>query len=77
MPRRILDRDFHEWEVFASTPRHANGERSRIVFHCLSDAARRPRFVEQQLDRASAEAFVLRAPAEELVEMLDGAAELE
>jgi hypothetical protein len=77
MPRRILDRGFHEWEVYPSTPRHADVQRSRILFHCLSDAARRPRFVEQQLDRASAEAFVLRAPAEELVEMLADAAELE
>ena len=76
MARKILDDDLMEWEVFASTGDFGYPEHSTIVFHCLTDMARRSRILRLDGDKAEAERVIQEEPAERLAAMMSAAKEL-
>lgn len=76
MTRTFLDDDLLRWEVYASGGRHSTPERSRIIFHCVSDRGRRSRRVTHDSDHTSAQHMVEALPEDELREMLREAEEL-
>jgi len=66
MGRKIVDRDFHEWEAFASTGDFGRSRPARVIFRCMSDPTRRPRHVVIDGDKSDAEAELQRRSDEEL-----------
>ena len=55
MSATFTDENLLTWEAFASSGTFGLAIRPRIVFNCLSDPARPPRFVERPGDEADAE----------------------
>ena len=76
MSRVFVDEDLLSWEAYASTGNHGLPERPKIVFNCLSDSQRRPRYVIHAGDNADAEAAVHGMPVEALRELLEQSREL-
>lgn len=71
--RKILDKNFLTWEVYASG---GPSDQPNIVFNCLSNRAIRPRYVRAEGDEADAQRVVSEASTEQLQEMLGQAAEV-
>jgi hypothetical protein len=74
--RTIQDADLATWEVYASSGDFGFPERSKIVFHCLSDLQRRARAVTRDLDRAAVEHEIAALPDPDLAELLARADDL-
>jgi hypothetical protein len=70
------DDDLQSWEAYATGGDYGLANHPKIVFHCVSDPARRARFVEVMGDEASAEGMVHEGGVDELRRMLKEAAEL-
>jgi hypothetical protein len=77
MSQTFTDGDLLTWEAFATGGRYGLAVRPRLVFHCVSDRARRPRVVVLGGGEGSAEELVHGADVERLRELLGGARELE
>lgn len=73
----ITDDDLQTWEAFASGGKYGLSVRPKIIFHCVSDPTRRPRYVQLGGDEADAEALVHDGPPERLRALLARATELE
>lgn len=71
MARTLQDRDLLTWEAFASTGRFGYPDRSHIVFYCLTDLSRRPRYFEIDGDKAAAERQVEELPDGKLMQLLE------
>jgi hypothetical protein len=67
MSRKILDKNFLTWEVYASG---GPSDKPNIVFNCLSNRMIRPRYVRAEGDEADAERVVSEASNEQLQQML-------
>lgn len=74
--RLLLDEEFRTWEVYATTGSFGLPERSRVVFHCLSEPQRRALWAERDGDRADVEAWLAGASAEELATAMAEAEEV-
>lgn len=72
MARTIQDQDMLFWEAYASSGESGYPARAKIVFHCLTDTSRRPRFVVREADRAEVEHEVRRLSEAELRGLLEG-----
>lgn len=77
MSHTFTDDDLLTWEAFASGGRFGEPVQPKIVFHCLSEPARRPRYVEIPGDEADAEMVVHNYEDERLKAMLRESRELE
>ena len=77
MSRVFVDDDLLTWEAYSSGGDFGLARDPKIVFHCLSDPQRRPRFVVHEGDEADAEEAVHRAEEEELKEMLRASRDLD
>ena len=77
MSRVFTDDSLLTWEAYASGSRFGLARPARIIFQCLSDPDRRARYVQQDIDNASAERAVHELPEEELKELLKASIELE
>lgn len=77
MSQTFTDENLLTWEAFASGGRFGLAVRPKVVFHCLSDRALRPRFVQLSGDEADAEEIVHEAGVERLRSMLREARELD
>jgi hypothetical protein len=77
MARTILDAGLRSWEAFASTGPYGYADHCRVVFHCTSDPAERPRAVAIPGDKSDAETLVATTPAEGLRELLESAEPLD
>lgn len=73
MARSILDDQLRSWEAFASTGPYGYSPGSRVVFSCTSDPGEPPRACTLDGGAADAEALVAKAPAAELVALLERA----
>lgn len=73
MARSFQDHDFLIWEAYPSGGAFGFDDDVKIVFHCLTDRRRRPRFVQTADDSADAAQIVEQASAEELLAMLERA----
>lgn len=69
MNRTFTDDDLLTWEAFATGGRYGLAWRPKVVFHCLTDRAVRPRFVVLSGDEADAEEAVHELPEAELREL--------
>ena len=76
MSRTFQDSNLLKWEAYASGGAHGYSDHARIVFHCLSDRARRARVVQITGDQSDAERQVAEASDDRLAQLLAGAQEL-
>jgi len=77
MSQTFTDDDLQTWEAFASGGRFGLAIRPRVVFHCVSDASRAPRFVEVRGDEADAEELVHESQVDRLRQLLRESKELD
>jgi len=77
MSHTFTDESLMTWEAFASSGHFGLAVRPRIVFHCLSDPDRVPRYVEQPGVESDAEEQVIEYDEKQLREMLKRSKELE
>lgn len=73
----FTDDDLQSWEAFASGGDYGLSIHPKVVFNCVSDPARRPRFVEVPGDEADAESLVHAGNLDELKAMLKRSRELD
>ncbi|HEX8241839.1 MAG TPA: hypothetical protein VF541_00030, partial [Longimicrobium sp.] len=71
------DENLLTWEAFASSGNFGMAVRPRIVFHCLSDPSRIPRYVERPGLESDAEEQVIEYDEKQLREMLSKSKELD
>lgn len=76
MTRMIQDRDLLLWEAYASSGDHGFPDRSKLMFHCLSDPGLRARYLEREGDKSDVENEVVSLSDERLVELLEQTREL-
>jgi hypothetical protein len=78
MSATFTDADLVTWEAYASGGRWGLPDRPKVVFNCLSDPGRRPRYVEfSGGDEAKAEELVHQYDEATLNQMLRESKELE
>jgi hypothetical protein len=77
MSQTFTDEDLLTWEAFSSGGRFGLSIRPRVIFHCVSDQSRPPRFVEVQGDEADAEGLVHESQVDRLRQMLAQSRELD
>ena len=77
MSQTFTDEDLLTWEAFPSGGRFGLSIRPKVIFHCLSDRSRRPRFVQIQGDEADAEELVHESQIERLRQLLAESKELD
>ena len=78
MSQTFTDDNLLTWEAFATGGMYGLSVRPKIVFNCLSDPGRRPRFVERrQGDEADAEELVHELSDDQLRAMLRQSKELD
>ena len=66
MARTFSDPDFLTWEVYPSSGDFGFSTRPHLVFNCLTDRMRRPKFIEIEGDEADAEKLIGSAAEPEL-----------
>lgn len=71
--RVVRDRDFRDWEVYATTGDFGLPRPARIVFRCRTDPDVRPRVLTIDGDRSDAEARVRTLSRPELEALLEEA----
>jgi uncharacterized protein YndB with AHSA1/START domain len=69
MSHTFTDENLMQWEAFASSGNFGFAERPKLVFTCLSDPDRRPRYVERPGDEADAEEQVMDYDEHQLREL--------
>lgn len=77
MTRTFQDDALLLWEAYAAAPRSGEDRGARIMFHCLTDRARRARVLERDEDRTAIEERITSADEAELNEMLESAEPLD
>ncbi len=77
MSHTFTDENLLTWEAFTSSGTFGFAIRPRIVFNCLSDPNRPPRYVVRPGDEADAEEQVIEFDEKKLREMLRSSKELE
>jgi hypothetical protein len=77
MSHTFTDENLLTWEAFASSGNFGFAVRPRIVFNCLSDPSRPPRYVERPGIEADAEEQVIEFDEKKLREMLRSSRELD
>ena len=77
MSQTFTDENLQTWEAFASGGRFGLSIRPKVIFHCVSDRSRPPRFVEVQGDEADAEELIHDSQVDRLRQMLAQSRELD
>ena len=72
----FTDDDLLTWEAYATGGDYGLAINPKVVFHCLSDPLRRPRYLEFTGDEADAEGLVSDTDQTQLKAMLKESAEL-
>lgn len=70
MTRTFQDDELLLWETYPATPPFGARRGARIMFHCLTDPARRARSLKEDGDRATAAKVLADATDADLVELL-------
>jgi hypothetical protein len=73
----FTDEDLQAWEAYATGGDYGLAIRPRVVFNCVSDPHRRPRFVELGGDEADAESLMQESGVDRLRAMLKESKELD
>jgi hypothetical protein len=73
----FTDDDLQSWEAYATGGDYGLANNPKVVFNCVSDPLRRPRYLEFTGDEADAEALISETNVRQLKEMLKESAELE
>lgn len=76
MPRIITDADLQVWEVYPSSGPFGLPERPKVVFNCLTDSNRRPRWVVMNGDDAEVEKRLGEMNVKELLQLLGESTEI-
>lgn len=70
MSQTFTDANLVTWEAFSSGGRFGLSIRPKVIFHCLTDPAVAPRFVEMDGDEADAEHAIHESSEDQLRTML-------
>ena len=76
MSRTFQDSNLLKWEAYASGGPHGYSGNARVVFHCLSDRARRARAVVLDGDQSEAEKLVAASSDVQLAQLFERAVEI-
>lgn len=76
MTRTIQDQDLLLWEAYATAGDFGYPDHSKMVFHCLTDPARRARIVPREGDKSDVEHEVATLTEAELVALLESGEEV-
>jgi hypothetical protein len=76
MSRTFHDSDLLIWEAYASAGDFGLPEPARIIFHCLSDLHRLPRFLQRPGNKSAAEQEIVALSDAELYDMLRNASDV-
>jgi hypothetical protein len=68
--QRLGDDDLLTWEAYPSSGHYGLATEPRIVFQCITDPSRPPRYVVRPGDEADAESEVIKDDEKMLREML-------
>jgi hypothetical protein len=77
MSRTFQDRDFLMWEAFPSGGKHGYSTNPQLIFHCLTNRDLRPRCAQIGENEAAAERRLNLASNAELLDLLEGAREID
>ncbi|HEX2165705.1 MAG TPA: hypothetical protein VHG09_00585 [Longimicrobiales bacterium] len=77
MSRTFQDHDFLVWEVYSSGGAHGFSENPHAIFNCLSQLNMRPRAIEIGEDEAEAQRLIAEMSDARLVELLEGADDID
>jgi hypothetical protein len=77
MSHTFTDENLLTWEAYASSGDWGMAVKPRIVFNCLSDPARRARYVERPGDESDAEEQVIDYDEQQLRDLLKESRPLE
>ena len=77
MSRTFTDHSLLTWEAYASGGPFGLPQAAKIMFQCLSDPDRRARYVQQDIDNATAERAVHELSEKALRDMLASSVELD
>jgi hypothetical protein len=72
----FTDDDLQSWEAYATGGDYGLANNPKVVFNCVSDPTRRPRYLEFTGDEADAEGLVSETSIPQLRAMLKESAEL-
>jgi hypothetical protein len=73
MTRTIQDHDLLLWEAYATAGDFGFPDQSKIVFHCLTEPARRARVLEREGDKSDVEQELATLPEPELLALFEKA----
>lgn len=73
----FTDDDLHSWEAYASGGDYGLSINPKVIFNCVSDPTRRPRYLEVPGDEADAQSLVHAGGVDELKDMLRRSVELD
>lgn len=71
MTRTIQDQDLLLWEAYATAGAFGFPDQSKIVFHCLSNPARRARILEREGDKSDVESELVTLSERDLVALFE------
>jgi hypothetical protein len=77
MARQFQDPDFVVWEAYLSASRFGYPEQPRMIFNCLTDRNRRPRFLEFDGDQVGADRVLGDAGTDRLLELFGASSEID
>ncbi|HEX8392760.1 MAG TPA: hypothetical protein VF665_10430 [Longimicrobium sp.] len=77
MSQTFTDANLVTWEAFSSGGRFGLSIRPKVIFHCLTDPAVAPRFVEMEGDEADAEHAIHQSSVDQLRALLSQSKVLE
>lgn len=76
MSRILTDEDFHNWEAYPSGGPFGFPGQPKVVFNCLTDLSRRPRWISLKGDNADAERLLQDMEAGDLQRLFGDSMEL-
>lgn len=76
MARTIQDQELLLWEAYATSGDFGYPDQARMIFHCLTDPARRARVLERDGDKSDVEHELVTLPESELSSLLEKAEEV-
>lgn len=71
MTRTIQDQDLLLWEAYATAGDFGYPDHAKMVFHCLTDPARRARILKRDGDKSDVENELSTLSEAELLALLD------
>ena len=76
MARSFQDKNFMQWEAFASTGKQGFSNDPHIVFQCVTKPSERPRWTQVSGDQDDAQAMLMNADDQSVLGLFEASVEL-